>query len=364
MLSWWTDVVREATHDGHHTRVVQLHHRYGMIMFIASEVMFFVAWFWAYFDASLFANDPLQYPAHRGARRHLAAEGHRDLRSLAPAAPQHLDPSHLRHHRDLGAPRAPAQRPAGPEGRACGSPIALGVLFTFVQAYEYSHAAFGFKGNIYGATFFMATGFHGAHVIIGTIFLAVCLLPRLPRPFHAAAASRLRVRRLVLALRRRGVAVPLRLDLRVGLWRPRRRRPLTAPTPITISRAAPAALRISGRPRLECRRIMPVPQTPARPFPRRRRLEGPLPALREGTALPGLPVAARRRCEACGLDYSFIDTARRAGLLRHVDRRDRRRRPCAMGRVHLRAADLAAHRPVVRADGHPEPRARAAAQGR
>ena len=51
---------------------------------------------------------------------------------------------------------------------------ALGVLFTFFQAYEYSHAAFGFAGNIYGASFFMATGFHGAHVIIGTIFLLVC----------------------------------------------------------------------------------------------------------------------------------------------------------------------------------------------
>jgi cytochrome c oxidase subunit 3 len=49
------------------------------------------------------------------------------------------------------------------------------VTFTCVQAYEYGHAAFGFKGHIYGATFFMATGFHGAHVIIGTIFLAVCL---------------------------------------------------------------------------------------------------------------------------------------------------------------------------------------------
>ena len=50
------------------------------------------------------------------------------------------------------------------------------MLFTCVQAYEYGHAAFSFSGNIYGATFFMATGFHGAHVIIGTIFLAVCLL--------------------------------------------------------------------------------------------------------------------------------------------------------------------------------------------
>jgi cytochrome c oxidase subunit 3 len=54
--------------------------------------------------------------------------------------------------------------------------VLLGIVFSFVQAYEYSHAAFGFKGNIYGATFFMATGFHGFHVIIGTIFLAVCLL--------------------------------------------------------------------------------------------------------------------------------------------------------------------------------------------
>jgi cytochrome c oxidase subunit III len=45
-----------------------------------------------------------------------------------------------------------------------------------LQAYEYTHAGFGFAGNIYGANFFMATGFHGAHVIIGTIFLFVCYL--------------------------------------------------------------------------------------------------------------------------------------------------------------------------------------------
>lgn len=53
--------------------------------------------------------------------------------------------------------------------------IVLGVFFSLVQAFEYSHAAFDFSGHIYGATFFMATGFHGAHVIIGTIFLTVCL---------------------------------------------------------------------------------------------------------------------------------------------------------------------------------------------
>ena len=49
--------------------------------------------------------------------------------------------------------------------------IVLGFLFTCVQAFEYSHAEFGFAGHIYGSTFFMATGFHGSHVIIGTIFL-------------------------------------------------------------------------------------------------------------------------------------------------------------------------------------------------
>ncbi len=51
----------------------------------------------------------------------------------------------------------------------------LGVLFTVCQIYEYGHAAFAFKGHIYGSTFYMATGFHGFHVVIGTIFLGVCL---------------------------------------------------------------------------------------------------------------------------------------------------------------------------------------------
>lgn len=54
--------------------------------------------------------------------------------------------------------------------------VGLGVIFTFLQAYEYTHAAFGFAGNIYGANFFMATGFHGFHVVVGTIFLAICLM--------------------------------------------------------------------------------------------------------------------------------------------------------------------------------------------
>ncbi len=175
MAAWWTDVVREAEHGGYHTRVVQLSHRYGMILFIASEVMFFVAWFWAFFDASLFSNETIQY-----ARVEFTG-GH-----WPPKGVSILDPWHLplfntlilltsgttvtwAHHALLNNDR---------NGLKTGLllTILLGALFTGVQVYEYAHAPFAFKGSIYGATFFMATGFHGAHVLIGTIFLAVCLL--------------------------------------------------------------------------------------------------------------------------------------------------------------------------------------------
>ncbi|MBY0295838.1 MAG: cytochrome c oxidase subunit 3 [Methylobacterium sp.] len=173
MLSWWRDVVHEAN-TGDHTRVVQLHHRYGMMMFIASEVMFFVAWFWAYFEAALYTGDPIQ------ASRVEFTGG-----MWPPKGVEAFDPWHLpllntlilltsgttvtwAHHALLNDDR---------KGLKYGLwlTIALGVLFSIVQAYEYSHAHFGFSGSIYSATFFMATGFHGAHVIIGTIFLAVCL---------------------------------------------------------------------------------------------------------------------------------------------------------------------------------------------
>jgi hypothetical protein len=104
-------VIREAEHAGDHTPVVSLHLRYGMILFIASEVMFFVAWFWAYFDAGFFPDaveQPMRSELHR---RRLAAGGHRDLRSLAPAADQHADPADLGHDGHLGAPRHDPWRP-------------------------------------------------------------------------------------------------------------------------------------------------------------------------------------------------------------------------------------------------------------
>jgi cytochrome c oxidase subunit 3 len=182
MLSWWRDVIREAEVEGHHTPVVQLHLRYGMILFIASEVMFFLAWFWAYFDASLFTGEAIQYS------RVEATGG-----VWPPKGIDTFDPWHLpllntlilltsgttvtwAHHALLHNDR---------NGLKWGliTTVVLGLLFTCVQVFEYSHADFAYGGNIYGATFFMATGFHGAHVIIGTIFLLVCLFRALAGQF-------------------------------------------------------------------------------------------------------------------------------------------------------------------------------------
>ena len=121
MFAWWRDVIKEAN-EGYDTPVVQLHLRYGMILFIASEVMFFVAWFWAYFDAALFPTRPSPCP-HASARRPMAADPERGdrcggarqlqahLRSVGSAVRQHADPAHLRHDGDLGAPCAAPQRP-------------------------------------------------------------------------------------------------------------------------------------------------------------------------------------------------------------------------------------------------------------
>jgi cytochrome c oxidase subunit 3 len=165
MFLWWRDVVREATFEGHHTPIVQIGMRYGMLLFIASEVMFFSAFFWAFFNASIWPMeatggvwppegvlpfDPFQLP----------------LLNTLILLTSGVTVTWAHHALREGDRRGLLQ--------GLGLTILLGLTFTAVQAYEYGHAAFGFRDGIYSSTFYMATGFHGAHVIIGTIFLIVC----------------------------------------------------------------------------------------------------------------------------------------------------------------------------------------------
>lgn len=194
MFLWWRDVIREAQHEGHHNPIVSLGHRYGMALFIASEVMFFSAFFWAFFDASLFPDDPVQF---------LRAEYTQGV--WPPAGLEVFDAFDLPFLNTLillvsGTTITWAHEALLDNKRpeliyGLGLTVLLGLLFTALQVVEYSHAPFGFRDGIYPSTFFMATGFHGFHVMVGTIVLIVCFFrataghfsPRQHVGFEAAA---------------------------------------------------------------------------------------------------------------------------------------------------------------------------------
>ena len=177
MYAWWRDVVREGMVDKAHTTPVQQGLRAGMALFIISEVMFFAAFFWAFFNASLMPRIPVEdiSTLWNGITGIWPPEGITTLDAwdlpfintliLLLSGTTVTWAHHALLHND---------RKGLIQGLACT--VALGVLFTCLQAYEYSHAAFGFTDGIYASTFYMATGFHGFHVIVGTIFLAVCLV--------------------------------------------------------------------------------------------------------------------------------------------------------------------------------------------
>ncbi len=183
---WWRDIVREGMVDKAHTKIVQRGLRVGMALFIASEVMFFAAFFGAYFNASLFPVLPLEelWPAlERGV---WPPKGIQTFNAWDIPFTNTLilllsgTTVTWAHYALLNGDRKNLIR-------ALFVTVVLGLLFTALQAYEYHHAAFGFKDGIYASTFYMATGFHGAHVIIGTIFLIVCLVRAVKNQFTPEA---------------------------------------------------------------------------------------------------------------------------------------------------------------------------------
>jgi len=167
MFGWWRDIVREATFEGQHTRMVQTGLRMGMILFIVSEIMFFVAFFWAFFHSSLNPS-----PFIGGV--------------WPPAGLEVLNPWEVpllntvlllssgatvtwAHHAIVYGSRRQALL-------GLFFTLVLAVIFTALQGFEYIHAPFTMSDGIYGSTFYMLTGLHGFHVLIGTIFLCVALL--------------------------------------------------------------------------------------------------------------------------------------------------------------------------------------------
>ncbi|MBD3786924.1 MAG: cytochrome c oxidase subunit 3 [Sphingomonadales bacterium] len=172
MYGWWSDVVREGERQ-EHTPVIRIGLRYGFILFIMSEVMFFAAWFWSFIKNAMYPLGP-EYPLVDGV--------------WPPAGTMAFNPWELPLINTVilllsGVTLTWAHHALVHENNRKDAKtgltltVILGFVFSVLQAYEYSHAqqAIG-TGSIFWDNFFMATGFHGAHVIIGTIFLLICLI--------------------------------------------------------------------------------------------------------------------------------------------------------------------------------------------
>nr|YP_009406997.1 cytochrome c oxidase subunit 3 [Typhlopatsa pauliani]ASA39533.1 cytochrome c oxidase subunit 3 [Typhlopatsa pauliani] len=166
MIQWWRDITREGTYQGLHTKRVVTGLQWGMILFITSEVLFFFSFFWAFFHSSLSPTievgscwpptgiqpfNPFQIPLLNTAI--LLASG----ATVTWAHHSLLESNHSQALQGLSIT------------------VILGLYFTGLQAMEYYEAPFTIADSIYGSTFFVATGFHGLHVIIGSSFLSVCL---------------------------------------------------------------------------------------------------------------------------------------------------------------------------------------------
>nr|UBD07374.1 cytochrome c oxidase subunit III [Synapturanus sp. MZUSP 159223] len=167
MAQWWRDVVRESSFQGHHTPVVQKGLRYGMILFITSEVFFFIGFFWAFYNASLSPTPEIG-------------------ESWPPTGISPLNPFEIPLLNTVvllasgvsitAAHHSIMQNNLKTATQTLILTILLGLYFTALQAMEYYEASFTLSDGIYGSTFFVATGFHGLHVIIGSIFLSTCLM--------------------------------------------------------------------------------------------------------------------------------------------------------------------------------------------
>nr|YP_009643721.1 cytochrome c oxidase subunit III [Labriocimbex sinicus]AYC21406.1 cytochrome c oxidase subunit III [Labriocimbex sinicus] len=167
MFQWWRDIVRESTYQGNHTTFVTNGMRWGMILFIISEILFFMSFFWAFFHSSLSPNIEIGsiWPP----------------KGINPFNPMHVPLLNTiilitsgftitwSHHSIMNNNKKEALK-------SLMITVLLGILFTILQGYEYNEAPFSIADSIYGSTFFMATGFHGLHVLIGTTFLFINLV--------------------------------------------------------------------------------------------------------------------------------------------------------------------------------------------
>nr|ALO76089.1 cytochrome c oxidase subunit 3 [Clambus sp. CLA01] len=176
MYQWWRDVIRESTFQGLHTSTVMLGLSIGMALFIISEIFFFISFFWSYFHTWL--GTPMNF------------WGNWPPIGITPFNPLHIPLLNTlvlltsgftvtwAHHSLLNNNQKETTQ-------GLLLTVILGVYFTILQGLEYFSAPFTISDSIYGSMFFMSTGFHGLHVLIGTLFLFICLIRQMNNHFSS-----------------------------------------------------------------------------------------------------------------------------------------------------------------------------------
>lgn len=174
IYQWWRDICREGTIQGKHTILVSKGLRWGIILFIVSEIFFFISFFWAFFHRRLSPNIEIgiTWPPI----------------SIIPFNPFQIPLLNTIILITSGitvtwAHHALIESNFTQTTQGLFITVILGIYFTILQAYEYIEAPFTIADRIYGSTFFIATGFHGLHVLIGTIFLLICLIRHINNHF-------------------------------------------------------------------------------------------------------------------------------------------------------------------------------------
>nr|APX40062.1 cytochrome c oxidase subunit 3 [Neocrepidodera brevicollis] len=167
MYQWWRDIVRESTFQGFHTMKVSKGMRWGMILFITSEVFFFLSFFWAFFHSSLTPSIEIgmQWPP-KGIEVFNPIEI--PLLNTLILLTSGLTVTWAHHSLMENNFKQSLQ--------SLFLTVMLGIYFSMLQGYEYMEAPFTISDSVYGSSFYMATGFHGLHVLIGTSFLLICLI--------------------------------------------------------------------------------------------------------------------------------------------------------------------------------------------
>nr|UBU96763.1 cytochrome c oxidase subunit III [Gyraulus sp. GE1] len=163
---WWRDVTRESTYQGFHNKAVVSGIKFGVILFILSEICFFLAFFWAYFHSSLSPSIEVGGTWPPIGIYTLQAFQVPMLNTMVLLL-SGVSVTWCHHSIEEGNYKNSLQ--------SLLITVVLGVYFLYLQYGEYNETAFCLSDGIYGSCFFLATGFHGMHVMVGVTFLTVCL---------------------------------------------------------------------------------------------------------------------------------------------------------------------------------------------